>query len=77
MATVGEVVAAYRRIGEAEERYRAVLRRALESGATQAELAQALGRSREKLRQDAMTAEDLARIQQANTDRKRRGRVAA
>jgi len=77
MATVGEVVAAYRRIGEAEERYRAVLRRALEGGTTQAELAQALGLSREKLRQDAMPAEERARIQQANTERKRRGRAAA
>lgn len=76
MATIKEVVAAYRRIGQAEERYRSVLRGALEQGITQAELAQALGRSREKLRQDAMTEEDRDRIRQANTERKRKVRGA-
>lgn len=74
MTTIKEVVAAYRRIDEAEERYRAALRRALEQGTTQAELAQALGRSREKLRQDVMSEEDRDRIRQADAERKRQAR---
>jgi hypothetical protein len=75
MATVREVLAAYQKITDAEERYRATLRRALAAGIPQVELAQALGLSREKLRQDTMTETDRERIRQADAARKRRRRA--
>jgi len=77
MSTVPEVVEAWNAIERAEAHYREVLRSALAVRGTQAQLMTALGRSREQLRQDAMTDAERDAIRAADADRKRRLREAA
>lgn len=67
---VEEVIKAYRAISEAEEHYRQLLRDALQVRGTQARLVEALGVTREKLRQDAMTEEERQAVREADAKRK-------
>lgn len=67
---VEEVIKAYRAIGKAEERYRQLLRTALAERGNQARIAEALGVTREKLRQDAMTEEERQAVREADAQRK-------
>lgn len=72
VTTINDVEQAYRAIGEAEHAYRDTVRKALaEKATTQADLVRRLGRSREMLRQDAMTEDERAAIRAAELDRQR------
>lgn len=77
MTTVPEVVEAWAAYQAAEEHYRTTLKAALTVRGNQTKLAVALNRSREILRQDAMTDEERAAIRAADAERKRRLREAA
>lgn len=77
MSTVPEVVEAWKAIEHAEAHYREVLRAALPVRGAQTQLVAALGRSREQLRQDAMTDAEREAIRHADAERKRRLREAA
>jgi len=86
MPSVDDVVAAYEAIAEATERawenYRQTLRACIEEGETegrsgrQAEISRRIDRTREALRQDAMSAEQRDAIRQAEAAR-REARKAA
>lgn len=67
---VQEVIKAYEAIGKAEQRYQALLRAALATRGNQARIAEALGVTREKLRQDAMTEEERQAVREADAQRK-------
>jgi DNA-binding phage protein len=77
MTTVDEVVAAHAAIGEAQERYRELLREALKERGNQARIAEELGVTREKLRQDAMTDEEREAVRVADAARKAQTRELA
>lgn len=70
MSTVEDVVRAYEAIGKAELHYREVLRSALAVRGAQRQIADALGVTREKLRQDALTDEEREAVRVADAQRK-------
>jgi len=81
MPTVDDVVAAYNKIERAWEDYRKTLRECLAEGKAegvqgrQKEIARRLGRTREAIRQDALSGEDRERLRRAEAVRRRsRGR---
>lgn len=71
MSTLNDVIEAWRAIDAAEQRYRAILRQALDGGVQQAEISRALGRTRESIRQDALSEEERAEIRRRDAERKR------
>lgn len=77
MPSVDDVVKAYEAIEKAWEHYRQTLRACLEEGSAegksgrQAEISRRIGRTREALRQDAMTTEQREAIRQAEAERRR------
>ena len=77
VTSVDDVVTAYSKIEQAWEQYRATLRECLAEGEAegvqgrQAEISRRLGRTREAIRQDAMTDEDRERLRKAEADRRR------
>jgi CRP-like cAMP-binding protein len=75
MATIPEVVDAFAGIERAWEHYRETLRSALQDGSegTQAEIGRRLGRSREQLRRDAMSASEREALILTEVERKRGG----
>lgn len=75
--TLDDIARAYEAITEAEERYRATLRAGIADGVQQVEISARLGRSREKIRQDAMPDEKREKLREADADRKRQIREAA
>lgn len=70
MATTEDVIRAHAAIAQAQERYRVTLREALQERGAQARIAQALGVTREKLRQDAMTEVEREEVRAADAARK-------
>lgn len=72
-----EIVAAWEAIEAAVEHYRAVLREALAAGVPQGDIAEALDRTREMIRQDAMTDEQRAEMRRAAAERQQRRRGKA
>lgn len=70
MATVEDVIKAHAEIAKAEARYRDVLREALKVRGTQARLVEALGVTREKLRQDSLPESDREKVREADARRK-------
>lgn len=70
MTTAEEVIEAYRAIGEAEQRYRELLRDAMHDRGNQARIARELGVTREKLRVDALTDEERQAVREADAKRK-------
>lgn len=78
MPSVDEVVNAFNEIERAWERYRETLRACLKEGedegrsGRQAEISRRIGRSREILRQDAMTDEEREQIRQREASRRHR-----
>jgi hypothetical protein len=77
VTTIDDVEQAYRAIGEAEHAYRDTVRKALaEKTTTQAAISRRLGRSREMLRQDAMTEDERAAIRAAELERQRARRAS-
>lgn len=75
VTSVDDVVAAYAEIEQAWERYRFILRACLAEAegqqGRQAEISRRLGRTREAIRQDAMTAEQREQLRKAEADRRR------
>lgn len=71
VTTLQDVIEAFNAIEEAERRYREVLRTALAGGVRQAEIAKALNRTREAVRQDAMTDEQREEIRRKVAERMR------
>jgi hypothetical protein len=76
MPSVNDVVNAYEAIEKAWEHYRQTLRACIEEGSAegktgrQAEISQRIGRTREALRQDAMTAEQRKALREAEAARR-------
>lgn len=70
VTTIDEIVDAYRGIEAAERHYRELLRAGIAEKINQTELARRLDRSREKIRQDAMSDEDRDQIRAANRSAK-------
>lgn len=70
MATVEEVIKAHADIGKAQERYRLLLREATQERGAQTRIAEALGVTRETLRQDAMTDDERQAVRDADARRK-------
>jgi hypothetical protein len=70
MTDLKQVIKAHEAITAAEERYREKLRAALDAGVPQIEISKALGVTREKVRQDAMTDEERERLRRADAERK-------
>lgn len=70
MTTLDDIITAYRAIEDAQTRYRNVLRSGIEDGVRQVDICQALGRTRESIRRDAMAPEELARIRLRDRQRK-------
>ena len=78
MTTLEEIIEAFRAIDAAERHYRELLRVGLDHGGVrQADVVRALGRSREQVRQDAMTDAEREHVRAADADRKRRQRDLA
>ncbi|MEU8334740.1 hypothetical protein [Micromonospora tulbaghiae] len=78
MKELEEIVKAFRAIDAAERHYRTVLRKHLKAGRVQqVDVANALKRTREMIRRDAMTEEERDRIRQADAERKRAKRAGA
>lgn len=77
MPTVDDVVSAYSQIEKAWEQYRATLRDCLAEGeqdgvmGRQAEISRRLGRTRETIRQDAMTDEQREELRRVEAARRR------
>lgn len=77
MPSVDDVVNAWNAIEKAQEHYRRTLRACVEEGEAegksgrQAEISRRIGRTRETLRQDAMTDEERAQLRKAEADRRR------
>lgn len=69
-----DVIEAYREISRAEERYRETLRAAIAEGVTQTAISRALDRTREMIRQDAMSEEQRAEMRRAAANRQQRRR---
>ncbi len=69
--------AAEQAFNEAKERYRETVRAALSDGVAQTAIADALSRTRESIRQDAMTDEELAAFKAAQAERRRAKRKSA
>lgn len=74
VTSLQDVIEAYQEISRAEERYRKTLRSALADGVTQTAISRALDRTREMIRQDAMTDEQRAELRRAAAERQRRKR---
>lgn len=70
-----DVIEAYHEISRAEARYRETLRTALADGVTQTAISKALERTREMIRQDAMTEEQRAEMRKAAARRQQRRRA--
>jgi predicted GIY-YIG superfamily endonuclease len=75
--TLAEVIAAWEAIEAAVENYRTVLREALASGIQQGDIADALERTREMIRRDAMTDEQREELRQVEAERHRKRREDA
>jgi hypothetical protein len=74
--TEDEIVAAYQEIGRARERYRQLLRAGIDHDrVNQTAIGKRIGKTREKVRQDAMTDEELEALRGIERDRKRAKRV--
>lgn len=77
MPSVDDVVNAYSAIEQAWEHYRQTLRACIEEGSAegksgrQAEISQRIGRTREALRQDAMTADQRKALRETEAERRR------
>lgn len=77
MTSIDDVEQAFRAIDQAERGYRETVRKALaEKTTTQAEISRRLGRSREMLRQDAMSEDERAAIRATELERQRARRAA-
>lgn len=74
VTSLQDVIEAFQEISRAEERYRETLRAALADGVTQTAISKALDRTREMIRQDAMTDEQRAELRRAAAERQRRKR---
>lgn len=75
MPTEDEIVEAYEEIGRAKERYRRLLRAGIDHDkVNQTAIGKRIGKTREKIRQDAMTDEELAALRATERDRKRQRR---
>lgn len=70
MATIEDVVQAHAEITRAEQRYRELLREALDIRGAQTAIAEALGVTREKVRQDAMTEAEREVLRVSDAKRK-------
>jgi hypothetical protein len=70
MTTLKDIVKAYKAIDVARERYRQTLRDGLENGVQQVDVCRALDRTRESVRRDAMTEEELEQAREADRRRK-------
>jgi hypothetical protein len=70
-----DVIEAYQAISDAEQRYREVLREALQSGTQQVAISAALGRTREMIRRDAMSDEQRDELRRLDTERRRTRRT--
>lgn len=70
MTTLDEIEDAWNDIARARERYRRTLRAGLDEGIPQVEISRRLGRTREMLRRDVMTDEQLAELKRADRERK-------
>lgn len=78
MSKLNEIIEAYGAIEAAERHYREILREALNNNEVQQiDVATALKRTRETIRQDAMTDEQREEFRRADAARKRRRRQAA
>jgi hypothetical protein len=64
------IVSAWEGIARAEEHYRVTLRAGIAADVTQVEVSRRLGRTREMLRRDVMTEEQLAELKKADRERK-------
>jgi len=75
VTSLDDVEQAFRAIERTRQQYRETLRAALADGVTQADVSRRLDRSREILRQDAMSDEELAAVREAELDRQRARRA--
>ncbi|MEV1013848.1 GIY-YIG nuclease family protein [Micromonospora sp. NPDC049801] len=73
---LAEVVEAFDTIRQRERDYRTALRRALANGVQQRAIAEALGRTREMIRRDAMTEEQRDQLRRAEASRQRGARAS-
>lgn len=73
MITIDDIAAAFRQIEEARETYRRTLRAGLADGVHQVDISRHLGRTRETLRRDAMTDDELDAVRDADRRRKATG----
>lgn len=69
VATLDDVISAYRAIAAAEQHYREILRAARAAGVEQKDIAEALGRSAEKLRLDALSDAERDELRRKARDR--------
>src|SRR5438552_518704 len=82
MPSVDDVVEAYNAIERAWEHYRETLRACLDEGSAggksgrQAEISRRIGRTRETLRQDAMTPEQREALRRAEAQRREEAKRA-
>ena len=70
-----DVIEAWDAIGQAEERYRETVRAAIAGGVPQVRIAEAIGRTREMIRRDAMSDEQREALKRAEADRLRKRRT--
>lgn len=70
MTTLKDIVKAYRAIDAAREKYRQTLRAGLSDGVPQVEVCRAIDRTRESVRRDAMTDEELSQARESDRKRK-------
>jgi hypothetical protein len=75
VTSLQDVIEAWNAIGQAEERYRETVRAAIADGVPQVRIAEAIGRTREMIRRDAMTDEAREVLRHAEADRLRRRRT--
>ncbi|MER7280544.1 hypothetical protein ABT369_39505 [Dactylosporangium sp. NPDC000244] len=70
MTTLDDIEEAWKGIERAKEHYRETLRAGLAADIPQVEISRRLGRTREMLRRDVMTDEQLAELKKADRERK-------
>jgi hypothetical protein len=69
-----DVIEAWQAIAEAERRYRETLRAAIADGVQQKAIAEAIARTREKVRRDALPEDERERLLKADAERVRKRR---
>ena len=70
-----DVIDAWNAIGQAEERYRETVRAAITDGVPQVRIAEAIGRTREMIRRDAMSDEQREALKRTEAERLRKRRT--